>query len=104
MSDTKPMDSKNKAEKQRSASPDIVDLSSEQYETVCNIGTGFSEAVLEALYEQLSPIIIDKPKPFYSHSAGNKDQPDVWFESKYVWEGLSTMLNRLMSVLLTALQ
>jgi len=56
------------------------------YETVCNIGTGFSEAVLEELHAQLEPLIIDRPKPFYAHSAGNKDQPDVWFEARYVWE------------------
>lgn len=62
------------------------DSDKELFETVCNIGTGFSEAVLEELHKQLEPIIIDKPKPFYSHSSGNKDQPDVWFEAKYVWE------------------
>jgi len=56
------------------------------YETVCNIGTGFSEAVLEELHAQLEPLIIDRPKPFYAHSASNKDQPDVWFEARYVWE------------------
>lgn len=58
----------------------------EKYETVCNIGTGFSEAVLETLHQQLSEIVIDRPKPFYTHSSGNKDQPDVWFEPRYVWE------------------
>ncbi|KAL1607818.1 ATP-dependent DNA ligase Cdc17 [Paraconiothyrium brasiliense] len=58
----------------------------EKYETVCNIGTGFSEAVLETLHKQLSEIVIDRPKPFYTHSSGNKDQPDVWFEPRYVWE------------------
>ncbi|RDL34464.1 DNA ligase [Venustampulla echinocandica] len=56
------------------------------YETVCNIGTGFSEAILEELYTQLKDIVIDRPKPFYSHSTGNPHQPDVWFEPKYVWE------------------
>ncbi|RDW65255.1 DNA ligase-1 [Coleophoma crateriformis] len=56
------------------------------YETVCNIGTGFSEAVLETLHQDLSDITIDRPKPFYSHSSGNQHQPDVWFEPKYVWE------------------
>ncbi|KAI5207535.1 ATP-dependent DNA ligase [Aureobasidium subglaciale] len=60
--------------------------SSQQYETVCNIGTGFSEALLESLHETLSPLVIDRPKPFYSHSSGNKDQPDVWFEPRLVWE------------------
>ncbi|KAI2487708.1 DNA ligase [Pyrenophora tritici-repentis] len=58
----------------------------EKYETVCNIGTGFSEAILESLHKTLSEIVIDRPKPFYTHSTGNKDQPDVWFEPRYVWE------------------
>ncbi|KAL2129442.1 hypothetical protein VTI74DRAFT_4341 [Chaetomium olivicolor] len=56
------------------------------YETVCNIGTGFSEAVLEELHGQLSKIVIDRPKPFYEHSSGGQHQPDVWFEPRYVWE------------------
>ncbi|KAJ4314830.1 ATP-dependent DNA ligase Cdc17 [Neodidymelliopsis sp. IMI 364377] len=60
--------------------------SSEKYETVCNIGTGFSEAILEQFHTQLTAIVIDRPKPFYTHSTGNKDQPDVWFEPRYVWE------------------
>ncbi|QSZ28923.1 hypothetical protein DSL72_003430 [Monilinia vaccinii-corymbosi] len=56
------------------------------YETICNIGTGFSEQVLEELHAQLSAIVIEHAKPFYSHSSGNQHQPDVWFEPKYVWE------------------
>ncbi|AEO69451.1 uncharacterized protein THITE_43396 [Thermothielavioides terrestris NRRL 8126] len=56
------------------------------YETVCNIGTGFSEAVLEELHDSLSQIVIDRPKPFYSHSSVGQHQPDVWFEPRYVWE------------------
>ncbi|KAI9675311.1 MAG: hypothetical protein M1817_001214 [Caeruleum heppii] len=56
------------------------------YETVCNIGTGFSEAVLEELYGQLSEHVIEKAKPFYSHSSVPKDQPDVWFDARSVWE------------------
>lgn len=59
---------------------------SEMYETVCNIGTGFSEALLTELHETLSPLVIDRPKPFYDHSSGKNDQPDVWFEPKFVWE------------------
>lgn len=59
---------------------------SDSYETVCNIGTGFSEQVLEELHKQLSEIVIDRPKPFYSHSSGGQHQPDVWFEPRYVWE------------------
>ncbi|KAF2422386.1 DNA ligase I [Tothia fuscella] len=60
--------------------------SKQTYETICNIGTGFSEEILEQFHDKLSGIVIDKPKPFYNHSAGNKDQPDVWFEPRYVWE------------------
>ncbi|KAL8914516.1 MAG: hypothetical protein Q9171_000869 [Xanthocarpia ochracea] len=56
------------------------------YETVCNIGTGFSEAILEELHSTLSEITIEKPKPFYLHSTVPKDQPDVWFEPRIVWE------------------
>lgn len=59
---------------------------SEKYETVCNIGTGFSEALLAELFETLSPLAIDRAKPFYDHSSGKNDQPDVWFEPKFVWE------------------
>ncbi|PGH13248.1 hypothetical protein AJ79_03807 [Helicocarpus griseus UAMH5409] len=58
----------------------------QNYETICNIGTGFSEALLEELHKTLSPLVIDRPKPFYDHSSVPKDQPDVWFEPKYVWE------------------
>ncbi|KAI6397483.1 hypothetical protein MCOR24_008996 [Pyricularia oryzae] len=60
--------------------------SSDKYETVCNIGTGFSEAVLEELHTQLKDTVIDRPKPFYSHSSGGQHQPDVWFEPRFVWE------------------
>ncbi|OGE52952.1 hypothetical protein PENARI_c009G02117 [Penicillium arizonense] len=56
------------------------------YETICNIGTGFSEALLEELHKTLSPLVIDRPKPFYTHSTVPKDQPDVWFEPRLVWE------------------
>ena len=58
----------------------------EEYETICNIGTGFSEAILEEFHKELAPLVIDRPKPFYSHSTVPKDQPDVWFEPRLVWE------------------
>lgn len=58
----------------------------EKYETVCNIGTGFSDEVLETLHGQFKEIIIDRPKPFYDHSKVAAHQPDVWFEPRYVWE------------------
>ncbi|PSR94581.1 DNA ligase I [Coniella lustricola] len=60
--------------------------STDTYETVCNIGTGFSEAVLEEFHKALSELVIERPKPFYSHSSGGQHQPDVWFEPRFVWE------------------
>jgi DNA ligase-1 len=59
---------------------------SDTYETICNIGTGFSEEVLKDLHAQLSSIVIERPKPFYRHSDVPAHQPDVWFEPRYVWE------------------
>ncbi|OAP61841.1 hypothetical protein AYL99_04044 [Fonsecaea erecta] len=58
----------------------------QSFETVCNIGTGFSESLLEELAKELSEIVIERPKPFYSHSTVKNDQPDVWFEPRHVWE------------------
>merc|ERR1711939_308449 len=58
----------------------------QMFESVCNIGTGFSEAILEEFHKELSDIIIERPKPFYSHSTVKNDQPDVWFEPRFVWE------------------
>src|SRR3569833_357957 len=60
--------------------------SSDTYETISNIGTGFSEAVLEELHAQLSEMVFVRPKPLYAHSSGNQHQPDVWFEPRLVWE------------------
>ncbi|KKA25269.1 DNA ligase (ATP) [Rasamsonia emersonii CBS 393.64] len=48
--------------------------------------TSFSDSLLEELHKELSPLVIDRPKPFYSHSNVPKDQPDVWFEPRLVWE------------------
>lgn len=60
--------------------------SSQNYETICNIGTGFSEEILSKLHAQLVDFAIEKPKPYYLHATGNLQQPDVWFEPKIVWE------------------
>lgn len=60
--------------------------STQNYETVCNIGTGFSEQILEEFHTQLEEHVIDRPKPFYKHSTVKNDQPDVWFDARFVWE------------------
>ncbi|KAI5840988.1 DNA ligase [Morchella snyderi] len=60
--------------------------SSQTYESVCKIGTGFSEVNLEEFHTLLSELEIERPKPYYLHDSGNNQQPDVWFEPKIVWE------------------
>jgi DNA ligase-1 len=59
---------------------------SQNFESICNIGTGFSEEMLQKLHAQLVEFEIEKPKPYYMHASGNMQQPDVWFEPKVVWE------------------
>lgn len=65
----------------------------EEYETVCKIGTGFSEANLEEFHKQLSGTVVNDKKSYVSHDAATNQQPDVWFEPKYVWEVLTADLS-----------
>ncbi|KAA8911172.1 hypothetical protein TRICI_003894 [Trichomonascus ciferrii] len=65
----------------------------EEYETVCKIGTGFSEANLEEFHKQLSDTVVGHRKSYVSHDSAANQQPDVWFEPKYVWEVLTADLS-----------
>ncbi|KAJ1848423.1 ATP-dependent DNA ligase Cdc17, partial [Coemansia sp. RSA 2708] len=56
----------------------------EEYQAICKIGTGFSEADLEAHKTQLDQGKIENPKPYYAVSERTK--PDIWFEPTQVWE------------------
>ncbi|KAJ2582343.1 ATP-dependent DNA ligase Cdc17, partial [Coemansia sp. RSA 1797] len=56
----------------------------EEYQTICKIGTGFSEADLESHKTQLDQSKIENPKPYYA--ASEKTKPDIWFEPTQVWE------------------
>ncbi|KJP90112.1 hypothetical protein AK88_00281 [Plasmodium fragile] len=56
----------------------------ENFQTVCKAGTGFSDEILGSLYETLSDKIIPNKKSYYEVS--DKLNPDVWFDAHYVWE------------------
>lgn len=57
------------------------------YETVCKIGTGFSEELLQNLHDILKPTEISKPKPSYIYDINNSNaKPDVWFEPTTLFE------------------
>ena len=60
------------------------DENGEEYQSICKIGTGFSEVVLEELANAMNPHVIDAPRSYYRVADAMK--PDVWFEPKHVWE------------------
>ncbi|KAJ8649036.1 hypothetical protein MRB53_002059 [Persea americana] len=60
------------------------DEQNEEYQSICKIGTGFSENMLEERSASLRDKVITKPKPYYRY--GDAMNPDVWFEPSEVWE------------------
>jgi DNA ligase 1 len=66
------------------------DADSEEYQTICKIGTGFSEEALAAHYTTLQPLETDKARGDVKVGGA---KPDVWFEPKVVWEVLTADLS-----------
>ncbi|KAF3498065.1 hypothetical protein DY000_02058058 [Brassica cretica] len=60
------------------------DADKEEFQSICKIGTGFSEAVLEERSTSLRSRVIATPKQYYR--VGDSLNPDVWFEPTEVWE------------------
>ncbi|KAI9262152.1 ATP-dependent DNA ligase [Phascolomyces articulosus] len=61
------------------------DPDSGDYQTVCKLGTGFSEENLKDFYDQLNQHKLPMA-PRYYQLGDNAETPDVWFEPKVVWE------------------
>ncbi|KAF8641246.1 hypothetical protein AX17_000880 [Amanita inopinata Kibby_2008] len=66
------------------------DNDSEEYQTICKIGTGFSEEMLQAHYETLKPLEMTKVRGDIKIGGA---KPDIWFEPKVVWEVLAADLS-----------
>ncbi|XVF68504.1 hypothetical protein PTKIN_Ptkin11bG0007800 [Pterospermum kingtungense] len=60
------------------------DDNNEEFQSICKIGTGFSEAELEERSASLRSKVVSEPKSYYRYSEMIK--PDVWFEAAEVWE------------------
>ncbi|KAF8168114.1 ATP-dependent DNA ligase [Crassisporium funariophilum] len=75
------------------------DSDSEEYQTICKIGTGFSEEALLDHYNTLSPLESTKPRGDIKVGGA---KPDIWFEPKIVWEVLTADLS--LSPIYTAAQ
>jgi ATP-dependent DNA ligase len=66
------------------------DPDSENFQTICKIGTGFTEEVLTQFYELLQPLEIASVRGDVEVGGA---KPDVWFEPKVVWEVLTADLS-----------
>lgn len=75
------------------------DAEAETYQTICKIGTGFSEEMLKSHWETLHPLETEKPRGDISVGGA---KPDIWFEPKVVWEVLTADLS--LSPIYTAAQ
>lgn len=65
----------------------------EEFEAICKIGTGFSEEDLAKFHEELSKYVLTNPPHYYSYPDRPDLLPDVWFDSKVVWEVLAADLS-----------
>lgn len=63
----------------------------EDIQSICKIGTGFSDEDLAHLYAKLSPTVIPLPKSYVHHASGGA-QPDVWFTPTTLFEVLTADL------------
>lgn len=77
----------------------IYDSSNEEYQSICKIGTGFSEEELQSHYAELHPFETTKPRGDVKIGGA---KADVWFEPKVVWEVLAADLS--LSPIYTAAQ
>ncbi|KIM48219.1 hypothetical protein M413DRAFT_225258 [Hebeloma cylindrosporum] len=75
------------------------DSDSEEFQTICKIGTGFSEEMLQSHHDALKPLEISKPRGDIKIGGA---KPDIWFEPKIVWEVLTADLS--LSPIYTAAQ
>ncbi|XP_018423955.1 PREDICTED: DNA ligase 1 [Nanorana parkeri] len=60
------------------------DEESEEYQTICKIGTGFTDEDLETHYNFLKDHVIDGARSYYRWDSST--QPDHWLEPVQVWE------------------
>uniref|UniRef100_A0A8C5SXY1 DNA ligase n=1 Tax=Laticauda laticaudata TaxID=8630 RepID=A0A8C5SXY1_LATLA len=60
------------------------DEESEEFQSICKIGTGFSDEDLEKLHNSLKDYVIRQPRPYYRW--GGTAEPDHWLEAQHVWE------------------
>lgn len=68
------------------------DPDKEEFQSICKIGTGFSEEVLQKNHDFLKEHVITRPRRDYLLGS-NSEKPDVWFAPVHVWEVLAADLS-----------
>jgi len=63
----------------------------DEFQTICKIGTGFTDQALEEHYQFFKDRVLPAPKPYYKYSEGG--EPDVWVDNAQVWEVKSADLS-----------
>lgn len=66
------------------------DADSEEYQTICKIGTGFSDEALQSHYDVLKELETTNMRGDIREGGA---KPDIWFEPKIVWEVLTADLS-----------
>ncbi|XP_062537844.1 DNA ligase 1 isoform X2 [Armigeres subalbatus] len=67
------------------------DEDNEEYQSICKIGTGFSDEDLQTHTNFLKDKIIPRAKNYYRYDSSH--EPDDWFEPAQVWEVLCADLS-----------
>ncbi|XP_055913260.1 DNA ligase 1-like isoform X2 [Eupeodes corollae] len=60
------------------------DADNEEYQSICKIGTGFSDEDLQTHAEFFKKHVIKEPKSYYQYDSSH--EPDEWFDAVQVWE------------------
>jgi len=60
------------------------DDENEEFQSICKMGTGFSDEDLAKHYQFFQDHVIEKPRSYYRF--GESVKPDLWFDPVQVWE------------------
>ncbi|XP_073246345.1 DNA ligase 1-like isoform X2 [Porites lutea] len=60
------------------------DPENEEFQTICKIGTGFTDELLDKHYQFFKDHVISQPKAYYRYD--DSLEPDHWFDAVQVWE------------------